>query len=113
MTQTPTKGLRMTEMPESGRIAASVLLDAVVSQSADRSETENRIALDLALALLVEPDEYATSDGERNPDSIVDASDLVGASIVLTSWLVSRLAEARGTDVASVASELRSFIGAQ
>lgn len=98
-------------MPESGRLAASVLLDAVVSQSPERSENENRVALDIALALLVEPDEFVTDDGARHPDSIIDASDIVGASIVLTSWLISRLAEARETDVADVAGELRSFIG--
>ncbi|MCU1479692.1 MAG: hypothetical protein JWQ19_478 [Subtercola sp.] len=101
----------MAAMPESGRLAASVLLDAVVSQSPEKSEDENRLALDLALALLVEPDDLETDDGERHPDSIIDASDLVGASIVLTSWLISRLAEARQTDVAEVAGELRSFIG--
>jgi hypothetical protein len=104
------EGIIVTSMPESGRLAASVLLDAVVSQSPDKSESENRMALDMALALLIETDDGHDGD-ERNPDSIIDASDLVGAAIVLTSWLVSRLAESRGTDVTDVAGELRSFIG--
>jgi hypothetical protein len=104
------EGIVVTGMPESGRLAASVLLDAVVSQSPEKSESENRMALDMALALLIETDDGGYHD-ERNPDSIIDASDLVGAAIVLTSWLISRLAEARGSDVAEVAGELRTFIG--
>ncbi|WP_188678829.1 hypothetical protein [Subtercola lobariae] len=97
----------MTGMPDSGRLAASVLLDAVVSQNPENSEAENRVALDMALALLVADDDA----DERNPASIIDASDLVGAAVVLSSWLISRLAEARGVDIADVAVELRAFIG--
>ncbi|GAA2232707.1 hypothetical protein N1031_08635 [Herbiconiux moechotypicola] len=93
----------MSVVPPNGALAAHVLLDAVVSQSAEATPEDNVAVLELALARLV-------PDADNRDLEIPDAGDTVAASIVCLSWSMARLAASQGKPLEEVVSELREFI---
>lgn len=93
------------QIPRLGALAASVLLDAVISQSSGQSMEANISAMSVALeALTAGPDEG--SEGREQPEP----SDVVGAAVVCISWLAAHLAAANSVDLEDVVADLRGFI---
>ena len=80
------------------------MLDAIsVYESGDGPSDAPLI--DLALIRLAEID-----DAVVLRDETVDASNLVGGTIVGWYWLIRELADARGVDPLEVISDLRAFL---
>lgn len=95
----------MTGIPETGRQAANVLLDAV-SLWDDRPDPDliNRALARLGIIGAVQARGPAESD-LQNID--VDVTHVVGGATVAIKWLVGQLAAARGVEESSIISELR------
>jgi hypothetical protein len=95
----------VTGIPEPGRQAAHVLLDAV-SLWADSPDPD---LINRALARLGEIGAVrAWGPAAADLEGIeIDASHLVGGATVAIKWLVSQLAAARGVEESSILSELR------
>jgi hypothetical protein len=99
----------MTEIPEGGRQAAHVILDAVSAWDVAASSDANAAAMILALTRMNEVDAVAATLDEDDNLS-VDASNLLGGAMVSVNWLVEQLAHERGQDKELVIAELRDFL---
>ncbi|WP_400160522.1 hypothetical protein [Arthrobacter sp. BPSS-3] len=95
----------MTGIPETGRQAAHVLLDAV-SLWDERPDPEliNRALARLGEIGAVQARGPAAADLEGIG---IDVTHLVGGATVAIRWLVTQLAEARGVEESSIISDLR------
>jgi len=94
----------MAVIPEPGRLAVHAMLDAIsVYESGDGPDDISLI--DLALSRLAQID-----DAVVLRDESVDASNLVGGTMVGWYWLIRELADAREVDSLEVISDLRSFL---
>lgn len=100
---------RMTEIPEGGRQAAHVILDAVSAWDIAASSDANAAAMILALTRMNDVDAVAATVDEDDNLS-VDASNLLGGAMVSVNWLVEQLAHERGQDKELVIAELRDFL---
>lgn len=95
--------LRMSTMPEPGRLTAHVLLDAVSAYNDGRGTEANRETLHFALAALNDTDAVVMRDGD------LDISDLIGPAISLVHAAVE-IAVRAGVDRDLVILELREHI---
>ncbi|MDO8338430.1 MAG: hypothetical protein Q7T15_09285 [Microcella sp.] len=96
------------DIPEKGRLAAHVLLDAVSVAHEETGTTETH-AVDVAYRRLAEIDAFSVTvrdDGDEL-DVAVNLSDLLGASLVTLSWLVEQLANERDSTREDILIELR------
>jgi len=94
----------MADIPEPGRLAVHAMLDAIsVYESGDGPS--DALLIDLALRHLAEIDDAVVLRDEN-----VDASNLVGGTIVGWYWLIRELADAREVDPLEVISDLRAFL---
>lgn len=94
----------MADIPEPGRLAVHAMLDAIsVYESGDGPSDTSLI--DLALSRLAQID-----DAVVLRDESVDASNLVGGTMVGWYWLIRELADAREMDPLEVISDLRAFL---
>ncbi|GAA1448848.1 hypothetical protein [Leifsonia poae] len=100
----------MPYVPESGRQIAHVLIDAVMAYDADGDDTQNARAVSLALETLGDLGAVTVTTHPDADTVRVDASDLLGATIVSMLWLVDQLAEATGSSEEEVAAALREFM---
>lgn len=98
----------MTKLPEAGRQAAHVLVDAV-SLWDGKPDTEllNRALSRLNHVGAIQARGPADADLEAIE---IDATHLVGGAAVSIKWLVAQLAIARGTDESAVVFDLRQFL---
>jgi hypothetical protein len=97
----------VTVMPQAGRQAAHVILDAVSVY--DPAMPAPMTVVDRAFHRLNEVDAVGvrlTDDGEV----VVDASDLLGGTIVVVQWLVEALARERGEGREQVIADARGFL---
>jgi hypothetical protein len=85
----------MTTMPEQGRVAAHVLLDALADW--DKSSHADAALLQVA----EHPDELEIE---------VDWSNLAGATFVLLQWFMERLMAATGFDANTAITGAREYI---
>jgi hypothetical protein len=100
----------MTHMPDAGRSAANVLLDAVIALDPDSPDSE---PIELALKRLDEiPGAYdvTVDDDGTNLDVKVDLSNLLGGAVTAMQWLVSHVADAQGVSREEVVSDLRAWL---
>ncbi len=99
-------------MPESGRAAAQILLDAasVVDPSVlNGADLVQPVVDDLAkIEGLISVHDLADSGEE--PAFTVEVGDLVGAALVVIGHLVTDLAEARGVDRLAIINDVRAQI---
>lgn len=94
---------RTLRIPPEGQLAATALLDAVISQSAGASNEANLQALGRALSILTPGELYP-------PEELPDAGDITAAAMVCISWLANKLAVTTGTSMEAEISELRAFL---
>jgi hypothetical protein len=90
-----------------GYAAAGVLLDAIVA--AGPGYTDHG-PVDAALTRLHDLGVVRVSMDDETDVIDIDASDLVGGTIVLLQWLVSNLAVARGVSEEVVVFTAREFL---
>jgi hypothetical protein len=95
---------------ETGRLAAHVLLDAVSTFDSSAPEKESGRILDLAVARLAEVDCVTATYDDETDTATVDASDLVGGTVVLINALVERIAAELGLERAVVVSQTREAL---
>lgn len=96
-------------MPEGGRQASYILLDAVSAWDTASSHDTNNAAMILALSRMNDVDAFtATLDG--NDHLSIDASNLLGGAIVAINWLIEQLAHERQQSRHSVIADLREFL---
>jgi hypothetical protein len=95
-------------MPELGRQAAHVLLDAVSVFDPEGSHATNTTALSLAVERLDQVGAITATHGRHGVE--VDASQLVGGCIVSLNWLVSLAADLAHKDPAYIIVGLRAFL---
>jgi len=99
----------MTNIPEGGRQASYVLLDAVSTWDTTATDDTNSAAMHLALSRMNEVDAYtATIDDDARLS--LDASNLLGGTIVSMNWLIEQLAQERNQSRHSVIADLREFL---
>lgn len=103
----------MNTLPESGRLSAHVLIDAVSVYDFESSSIVNEIVLNAALERLAEVEGAVTASVTPDDTVAVNISNLVGGTLVSMEWLVESLAAARRVDRASVVVELREFLDAE
>lgn len=95
----------MTGIPETGRQAAHVLLDAVsLWDEKPDPELINRALARLGEIGAVQARGPAAADLEGID---IDVTHLVGGATVAIKWLVAQLADARGVVESSIISDLR------
>ncbi|ABK05658.1 hypothetical protein Arth_4489 (plasmid) [Arthrobacter sp. FB24] len=95
----------MTGIPETGRQAANVLLDAVsLWDEKPDPELINRALARLGIIGAVQARGPAAADLQGID---IDVTHLVGGATVAIKWLVAQLAAARGVEESSIISELR------
>jgi len=99
----------MATIPEPGRAAAHVLLDALSGWESGGGERLNAEVMNLALRRLDEVDGAVTTTADGLS---LDLSNLVGGAVVSMHWLIERLALSRGIDRHAVITELREFLDA-
>lgn len=90
------------QVPDQAIRAMHVQLDALLAQYA----TSDPITNELAFRLALEP--FGTPTTEL--DESIDDSHILGAALINQSWLAGQLAQATGTDLATVISNLRDYI---
>jgi hypothetical protein len=99
----------MTDIPEGGRQAAHVILDAISAWDTSATPDANAAAMNLALKRMNDVDAVkATLDDNENLS--LDASNLLGGAMVSVNWLIEQLAHERRSDKRLVISELRDFL---
>jgi hypothetical protein len=100
----------MVGIPESARLVAHVMADAV--SALEPGSGRNSEAMDLALARLKEIDEAVVAhvDEETGQLTSLDISNLLGGALASMNWLVTQLAEARGVDELDVIASLREAL---
>ena len=99
----------MVDIPDAGRQAAHVLLDAVSAWSAEADEAANENAINLAIERLAEIGAVtATLDDQEALD--VNVSNLVGGTLVTMTWLVRQLSLSAAVDQAEVIVNAREFL---
>ncbi len=101
----------MTTMPEQGRVAAHVLLDALADW--DRSSPGEAGLLQVALDRLSDLVGAVRVTVEEHPDEVdieVDWSNLAGATFVLLQWFMERLMVATGFDANTAITGAREYI---
>jgi hypothetical protein len=101
----------MTDIPETGRLAGHVLIDAVMAYEVDEEDDDaNMDAVDLALTRLSEI-HAVTVIRSGDGDSVqVEASNLVAPAVLCMIWLIDQLAAATGSSHEEVAAGLREFL---
>jgi hypothetical protein len=105
----PCHDQRMTDIPEGGRQAAHVILDAISAWDTAATPDANAAAMNLALKRMNDVDAVkATLDDNENLS--LDASNLLGGAMVSVNWLIEQLAHERRSDKRLVISELRDFL---
>ncbi|MBB5828150.1 hypothetical protein [Micromonospora carbonacea] len=95
---------------EIGRLAAHVLLDAVSTYDSSAPEDESGDILDLAVARLADVDCVTVAYNDETSVATVDATDLVGGTVVLLNALVERLVLETGIERALLVSQTREII---
>ena len=99
-------------MPQSGRSAINVLLDAVIALPDDGAGGE---PINLALQRLADVDgayEVTVNDDGSTLDVAVDLSNLVGGTLIALTWLVAQVADSHGVSREEVVSDLRAWLAA-
>ncbi|TFD75328.1 hypothetical protein [Cryobacterium psychrophilum] len=99
----------MTNIPEAGRQASYILLDAVSAWDASSTDDTNSAAMNLALTRMNEVDAVTATLGDDDSLSL-DASNLLGGTIVTMNWLVEQLAQERHQPKHNVITDLREFL---
>ncbi|THG33020.1 hypothetical protein [Naasia lichenicola] len=96
-------------MPEIGRQAAHILLDAVIAFESGRDQEDNVVAMNLALQRL---DDVGAVDVLTSPsgDITLEVSNLAGGAVVALNWLIEQLAFREVTDREVVIARLREFL---
>ncbi|WP_424464610.1 hypothetical protein [Pseudoclavibacter helvolus] len=89
-------------VPEQAVRAMHVQLDALLAQHVSSDPVTNELAFQLAL----EPFGNPTTE----LDESIEDSHILGAALMNQSWLAGQLAQATGTDLATVVSNLRDYI---
>lgn len=97
-------------MPEKGRLAAHVLLDAASVWSESVNEEANTEVMNLALHRLDDIGPVKVEQDDTTGQIVVDVSQLAGGAVVALQWLISRLAEGRGFSREVVINDLRAFL---
>lgn len=90
------------QVPPQAVRAMHVQLDALLAQHATSDPVTNELAFQLAL----EPFGNPTTE----LDVSIEDSHILGAALLNQSWLAGQLAQATGTDIATVVSNLRDYI---
>ncbi|MBC7441503.1 MAG: hypothetical protein H7311_03120 [Ramlibacter sp.] len=99
----------MTDMPEGGRQASNILLDAVSAWDTASTHESNNAAMTLALGRMSEVDAFtATLDGDDHLS--IDASNVLSGAIVAINWLIEQLAHDRSQSRHSIIADLREFL---
>jgi hypothetical protein len=99
----------MTHIPEGGRQAAHVILDAVSAWDTAATSDTNAAAMTLALTRMNEVDAVTVTIDEDD-NLAIDASNLLGAAMVSVNWLVEQLSHSSGQDKQLVIAQLRDFL---
>jgi hypothetical protein len=94
-------------MPEPGRQAAHVLLDAT---SVFRPEDADATIVDLALQRLGDAGAVSATFNDVTGEANVDVSDLVGATLVLLQRLVTEAAREHGVSKGEIIADLRAHV---
>lgn len=106
----------MADIPEAGRRAANVLLDAVVAYDDQAGDDVNGPAMNRALIAINEAGAVTAIIGEDDTTGEeyvnVDASDLLGGATVTLNWLIRGLAKATGESEEAVIFRARQFLDA-
>lgn len=92
-------------MPEPGRRAAHVLLDALTGYENGKDPA----SADLATQGL-QATGAVEAEVEADGAVVVDVRQLVGGTVVMLHWLVARLAHERGQAEEQVVQDLRAFL---
>jgi hypothetical protein len=101
----------MTDIPETGRLAGHVLIDAVMAYDIDQEDEDaNLAAMDLALARLGELHAVSVIRSEHDDSVQVDASNLVAPAVLCMIWLIDQLSDATGSSHEALAARLREFL---
>jgi hypothetical protein len=101
----------MTDIPETGRLAGHVLIDAVMAYDVDGEDSDANIdAMDFALTRLGEIHAVTVSRSKDGDSVQVDASNLVAPAVLSMIWLIDQLADATGSSHEEVAARLREFL---
>lgn len=98
-------------MPEQGRVAAHVLLDALADW--DKSSQGDAALLQIALDRVSDLVGAVRVTVEEHPDEVeieVDWSNLAGATFVLLQWFMERLMVATGFDANTAITGAREYI---
>ena len=99
----------MTDIPEGGRQASYILLDAVSTWDTTATDDTNSAAMNLALTRMNEVEAF-TATLDDNDQLSLDASNLLGGTIVSMNWLIEQLAQERHQSRHSVIMNLREFL---
>jgi hypothetical protein len=98
-------------MPESGRQAAHVLLDAAASWDWDDSTNNDDAYVARANLALERLDEVGAVRATLHDDTLdLDATPLIGGALLSIHWLAGHLAAAMHVDKLEVYSRLRAFL---
>lgn len=95
-------------MPEAGRLAAHVLVDAL-SVFRD-SDEDPAVAVDLALQRLADLRTVGVTIDEDEGSAQVDLSQLAGGWLVASNWLLELAVTRHPTSRLDVLAELREFL---
>jgi hypothetical protein len=96
-------------IPEAGRQAANVILDAISAHAID--DDQRGVAMELALSSLAEVEgAYRVTLGDDDEVSL-DLTNLVGGTMVAMSRLVQLAAEGHKVSREEIISDLREWLG--
>ncbi|MBM9462671.1 hypothetical protein JL108_04355 [Aeromicrobium sp. YIM 150415] len=97
----------MVDMPVNGREAAHVLLDMI---SAFDPEDDDAAAMKLAMGRMNEIGAVTATFDDETDAVDLDATGLMGGTLITLQRLITLLATAHGVDEATTIIELREFI---
>ncbi len=95
-------------IPQPGREAANVVLDAITAHDPDAPSVD---MVNLALSGLAEVEGAYTVTLDDDDAVTLDLSNLVGGTMVAMSRLVQLVADAEGVSREEVISDLRQWLG--
>lgn len=94
-------------MPEAGRGAANVLLDAVIANGVDEDWTA---AVGLAIQRLGEIDDVYRVTITDEDEAHLEIGNLIGGTLVAMQWLIAIAAEGQGVSQEEIISDLRAWL---
>lgn len=99
----------MAPIPNTGRLAAHTLIDALSAHDTNVSQERSDAAVQLALQRLKDIGAVEVTYDQATESVAVNISHVVSPAIIAMLWLATRLSEATGVSEEEIYAEMREY----